>query len=139
MCKHHMEPYHLKHHIKKLQTIQNTALRIATGCTRDTNTQHLHNEIKVLPMDTYLKLYANQLKQLTQTQTHPLRDLNAYSDPPRNKKATIFHSNEYTNIIISEPDIASEECTENFKHIHTTITLQYLSSRTTKLLKNHIL
>ena len=57
--------------IKYLQTIQNTALHIATGCTQDTNTQHLHNEIKVLPMDTHLKLYATQLKQLIETQTHP--------------------------------------------------------------------
>ena len=37
---------------------------------------HLHDENKVLPMD-------NQLKQLTQTQTHPLHDLNAYLNPPR--------------------------------------------------------
>ena len=35
--------------INKLQTIQNTALRIATGCTSDTNTQHLHQETKILP------------------------------------------------------------------------------------------
>ena len=26
--------------VKKLQIIQNTALKIATGCTRDTNIQH---------------------------------------------------------------------------------------------------
>ena len=43
-------------------------------------------------MDTHLKLHATQLKQLTQTQTHPLHDLNAYSDPPRNMKTTIFHN-----------------------------------------------
>ena len=69
-----------------------TGLQIAIGCTQDTNTQHLHDETKVLPMDTHLKLHATQLKQLTQTQTHPLHDLNAYSDPPRNMKATIFHN-----------------------------------------------
>ena len=54
-----------------LQTIQNTALQIATGCTRDTNTQHLHDETKVLPIDAHLKLHATQLKQLTKIQTHP--------------------------------------------------------------------
>ena len=125
-----MEPYHIKHpNIKKLQTIQNTALQIFTGCPQDMNTQHLHDETKVLPMDTHLKLYATQLKQLTQTQTHPLHDLNAYSDLPKNMKATIFHDNEHTSTIISEPDITPEECRENAKHIHTTITSQYLSSR----------
>ena len=44
-------------------------------------------------------------------------------------KATIFHNNEHTNSIISKPDITPEECRENFKHIHTTITSQYLSFR----------
>ena len=96
---------------------------------QDTNTQHLHNKTKVLPMDTHLKLYAAQLKQLTQSQKYPLHDLNAYSDLPRNMKATIFHNNEHTNIIISKPDIRLEECRENLKHIYTTITSQYLSSR----------
>ena len=76
-------------------------------------------------MDTHLKLHDIQLKQLTQTQTHPLHNLNAYLDLPRNMKATIFHNNEHTNIIISKP----EECRENLKHIHTTITSQYRSFR----------
>ena len=44
-------------------------------------------------------------------------------------KATIFHTNEHTNIIVSKPEITSEEYKENLKHIHTTITSQYLSSR----------
>ena len=80
-------------------------------------------------MDSHIKLHATQLKQLTQTQTHPLHDLNAYLNPPRNMKTTFFHNNEHTNIIILKPDITSEECRENLKHIHTTITSQYLSSR----------
>ena len=80
-------------------------------------------------MDTHLKLHATQLKQVTQTQTHPSHDLNAYINPPRNMKATIFHNNGHTNIIISKLDITPEECRENLKHIHTTITSQYLNSR----------
>ena len=83
--------------IKKLQTIQNRALRIVTGCTRDTNTQQLHDETKVFPIDTHLKLHAPQLQQLTQTQTHPLHDLNAYLNPQRNIKATIFYNSEHTS------------------------------------------
>ena len=80
-------------------------------------------------MNTHLKLHATQLKQLTQAQTHPLHDLNAYLNPPRNMKATIFYYNEHFNIVISKPDIKPEECRENLKHIHTTTTSQYLSSR----------
>ena len=108
--------------IKKLQTIQNTALRISTDCTRDINTQHINDETKVFPMDTHLKLHATQLKQLTQTQTHLLHNLNAYLNPSRNMKSTIFDNNEHTNVIILKPDITPEECRENLKHIHTTIT-----------------
>ena len=48
---------------------------------------------------------------------------------PRNMKATTFHNNEHTNIIISKPNITPKECREDLKHIHTTITSQYLSSR----------
>ena len=107
--KHFMELYHIKHQHKKLQTIQKTALCHATACLQDRNTQHLHGKTSVLPMGTYLKLYAMQLEQLTQTETHPLLNLNAYSDPPTNMKAEIFHKNNYTNIIISEPDIKPEE------------------------------
>ena len=89
-------------------------------------------------MDTHLKFHATQLKQLTQTQTHPLHDLNAFSKPPRNMKATIFHNNEHTSIIILEPDITPGKCRENLKHIHTIITSQYLSYRkTTKSLTPH--
>ena len=136
--KHHMEPYHIKYQYQETAIHLNTALLIATCCTRDTSTQHLHDKTKVLPIDIYLKLHATQLQQLTQRQTHPLHDLNAYSDPPRNMKATIFHSNELTSIIISEPDIKPQECRENLKHIHTTITSQYLNSRkTTNLLTPH--
>ena len=78
-----MEPYHIKHLHQETANHLNTALRIAIGFTRGTNTQHLHKENKVLPIDTHLKLLATQLKQLTQTQIHPLHDFNAYSDPSR--------------------------------------------------------
>ena len=54
-------------------------------------------------MDAHLKLHATQLKQLTQTQTHPLHDLNAYLNPPRNRKATIFP------ITVSIPMACGEE------------------------------
>ena len=35
--------------INKLQVMQNAALRTATGCTQDTNIQHLHDETLKLP------------------------------------------------------------------------------------------
>ena len=87
-------------------------------------------------MDTHFKLHATRLKQMTQTQTHPLHDFNAYINLPRNMKATIFHNNEHTNIIISKPEITPEECRENLKHIHTTIPSEYLSFRKSNKVTN---
>ena len=38
----------------KLKVMQNAALRTSTGCTQDTNIQHLHDETLTLPILEYL-------------------------------------------------------------------------------------
>ena len=55
-----------------LQVMQNAALRTATGCTQDTNTQHLHDETLSLPIHEHLQLHASHYKQKTQHPSHPL-------------------------------------------------------------------
>ena len=47
-------------------------LRTATGCTQDTNIQHLHDETLTLPIHEHLQLHASQYKQKTQHPPHPL-------------------------------------------------------------------
>ena len=79
--------------MKELQTIQNTALRIATGCTANTNTQHLHQETLVLPLPTLLRLHASQLKEKNKLPYHPLHPLRTQPEPPRTMKKTIFQEN----------------------------------------------
>jgi hypothetical protein len=81
--------------LQTLQTIQNTALRIASGCTADTNTTHLHQETQTLPLKTHLILHANQLKTKSTNQHHPLHSLLNQPTPPRNKKETLFLNNTY--------------------------------------------
>ena len=49
--------------INKLQVMPNAALRNATGCTKDTNIQHLHDETLILPIHEHLQLHASQYKQ----------------------------------------------------------------------------
>ena len=49
--------------INKLQVMQNAALRPATGCTQDTNIQHLHEETLTLPIHEHLQPHASQYKQ----------------------------------------------------------------------------
>src|SRR6185436_14779040 len=82
-----------KTNMDMLQTIQNTALRIATGCTADTNIHHLHQETLVLPLTTHLKLHASQLKEKTKLTNHPLHPLRMQPKPPRDMKTTIFQEN----------------------------------------------
>ena len=49
--------------INKLHITQNTAHIIETGCTTDTNTQHLHVETHTLPIKEHLQLHASQRRQ----------------------------------------------------------------------------
>ena len=75
--------------INKLQVMQNAALRTATGCTQDTNIQHLHDETLTLPIHEHLQLHASQYKQKTQHPSHPLHKHTTYFNTPRLKK-TLF-------------------------------------------------
>jgi hypothetical protein len=116
--------------LNKLQTVQNTALRIATGCTADTNIQHLHDETQVLPLDIHLKLQASQLKQKAQLATHPLHKYTTQQQAARNMKQTIFHNNNYTtNINNASTDITEQDIQRNIKSIHTTVVANYLANR----------
>ena len=72
--------------INKLQVMQNAALRTATGCTQDTNIQHLHDETLTLPIHEHLQLHASQYKQKTQHPSHPLHKHTTYFNTPRLKK-----------------------------------------------------
>ena len=48
--------------INKLQVMQNAVLRTATGCTQDTNIQHMHDKTLKLPIHEHLQLHASQYK-----------------------------------------------------------------------------
>ena len=67
--------------INKLQVMQNAALRTATGCTQDTNIQHMHDETLTLPMHEHLQLHASQCKQKIQHPSHPLHNILQHSKP----------------------------------------------------------
>ena len=69
--------------INKLQVMQNAALRTATGCTQDTNIQHLHDETLTISIHEHLQLHASQYKQKTQHPSHPLHKHTTYFSTPR--------------------------------------------------------
>ena len=72
----------------KLQVMQNASLRTATGCTQDTNIQHLHDETLTLPIHEHLHLHAPQYKQNTTSITSPTQTHNILQHPKAKK--TLF-------------------------------------------------
>ena len=120
-----------KTNINKLQTVQNTALRIATGCTADTNTQHLHNETLVLPLKNHLQLQASQILQKSQLPSHPLHKLIQQNNQPRHIKTSIFQTNNtYTQTIPTDStNTTAETIKHNLKTTHSIVVNQYLAER----------
>ena len=116
--------------IGKLQIVQNNALRTVTGCTRDTNQQHLHEETKVLPIEKHLILHASQLRQKSQLPSHPL---NKFTKPFKSKrllKPTIFNNDDYTLNHDVQPNIVNTEIIKNnMNRIHSEIVTNYLDNR----------
>ena len=92
--------------INKLQVMQKAALRTATGCTPDTNIQHLHDQTLILHMHEHLQLHASQYKQKIQHPSYPLHKHTTYFNTPR-LKAPLFNNSRYTtNIPNSEKYIS---------------------------------
>ena len=116
----------------KLQTVQNAALRTATGCTADTNIQHLHDETEVLPIDQHCRLHTSILRHKAQNQDHPLYPLTRQTIPPRLMKPTAFNNTDFTTNL--PPDPTDDQ---NLKTIHTTIVQNYLHSRRPNKLTNN--
>lgn len=72
----------------KLQVVQNQALRIATGCLKMSNTDHLHQETKVLPLQPHATLITKQFLLYSHLPGHPGQKHLDRPPPPRDKKKT---------------------------------------------------
>src|SRR5206468_3189791 len=121
--------------LQKLQITQNNALRVITGCTSDTNIEHLHKETKTLPLPNHLKLHASQLRQKAQLPIHPLNDLTQQTNCPRKMKETIFQNwNRKTiNIDNNLNPPTPESISNNIKTIHTLAVSECLTSYTNQI------
>ena len=75
--------------IKQLQTIQNSALRIATGCVMMSSIDHLHAETSVLPVHNHLSLLCSQHLAKSLHPTHPSFNIVTSSSGPRSMKHTL--------------------------------------------------
>ena len=113
-------------HLNTLQTLQNKALKIITGCTATTPTDHLHQETKVLKVKDHLDMRGTQTLAAASTNTdHPLNYMAEHPHTPRNIKTTpktLYH----TQILSSLPPRPPQ--TSFQKHIHTQITRRSIHS-----------
>ena len=125
--------------INKLQVMQNAALRACTGCTHDTNIQHLHDETNILPIQKHLQLHASQVRQKAQYPSHPLYRYTTHNTSQRLKKPTTFNNSRYTTNIPTDPcTVTTADIKANMRDIHTTIVSQHLAARdNNKILRTH--
>ena len=115
--------------INKLQVMQNAALRTATGCTQDTNIQHLHDETLTLPIHEHLQLHASQYKRKTQHPSHPLHKHTTYFNTPRLKKHYFLTTAATQQTIPQTPTVTTTDIKTNMRHIHTSIVSRHLATR----------
>ena len=111
-------------HIDKLQTTQNTALRIATGCTRSTPIGHLHDETLVLPLRTHMDMRGTHIFSSATDPSHPLHYMQTPRQTPRYLHTT--PAKHYSDLLNSLPP--TPPLTTLRSHIHTTFTRQALLS-----------
>ena len=109
-------------HLKRAfnEPSKNKALKIITGCTATTPTDHLHQETKVLKVRDHLDMRGTQFIAAASTnQHHPLHYMAQHPPTPRHIKttpSTLYH----TEILSSLPPRPPQ--TSFQKHIHTQIT-----------------
>ena len=125
--------------INKLQVMQNAALRACTGCTHDTNIQHLHDETNILPIQKHLQLHASQIRQKAQYPSLPLYKYTTHNNSQRLMKPTTFNNSRYTTNIPTDPcTVTTADIKANMRDIHTTIVSQHLAARdNNKILRTH--
>jgi hypothetical protein len=78
-----------KSSINRLQTVQNAALRTATGCLTMASIDHLHQECEILPVAEHSSLLSAQFLASCRDPDHPCHDITQAPRPPRPMKATL--------------------------------------------------
>ena len=114
-------------HVRKLQIMENSALRIATGCTQTTPIHHLQHETQVLPLDQHLRMRGTHIYSSTADPSHPL--LHLRTAPARRPRAYPPHTTPakfYQDLHDSLPPLP--EGITLGTHIHTTFTQRAIAT-----------
>ena len=75
--------------IKKLQVLQNSALRLVLGCHKIAHEDHLHSEAKVLPVLEHLSMLSAQFLCSALRSVHPSFSVVSADSGPRDIKVTL--------------------------------------------------
>jgi len=118
-----------KTNMSKLQKIQNTALRITTGCYKGSNTQHLHDETETLPTNQHIQLHSSLYRQRAQHPSHPSYKFTTLPPSDRLLKQTTFNNKNFTTCIPTDITVEHSTISTNCSTIHSSIVQTYLSSR----------
>ena len=115
--------------IEELQRIQNSALRIATGCHLKTDIHHLHDECKMLPVKDHLNMLCCQFLASSLRPVHPsynvvrsvparrMRNQTSRDFTPKNTLYTLF-SDKILPFLVNG-DIPEHNYKQVIKSIHT--------------------
>ena len=113
----------------KLQRVQNSALRCATGHTSDTNTVHYHAETKVLPLHKHMRMISSQFRESARDPEHPQHYALAEPDPARQMKRTAFSPSYATLVHGCDNDGEMEkQIRRNQAVIHTNTVQEHMQS-----------
>ena len=72
--------------VRELQVIQNSALRVATGCHGAFAIEHLHTECRMLPVAESLQMTCSQFLAQALVPSHPYHVVVTLDWVPRNMK-----------------------------------------------------
>ena len=104
----------------KLQTIQNSALRIATGCHLMAHQDHLHQESQVLPIKDSLGLLCKQFLLSASRSDHPSHDVVSAPPGPRPIKQTLQSAfKDDISFLLTDNTCPEEDYRPGLKTLHS--------------------
>ena len=116
--------------INRLQTVENSALRIAAGCHLMSPIEHLHSESMILPIRRHIRMHTVQMQPANHLKDYPgQRLLNAATPTRRQMKATLHSRYErYISALSEDSDddifvptrsVSDDNYKSLLKQIHT--------------------
>jgi hypothetical protein len=113
-----------------LQTVQNAALRTATGCHLMSDEDHLHNETKIMKVKPHCEMLSKQFLLATRQSNHPNKNVWDRPPPPPGRKMKKTLVTEYSDYVtnISSQDLSTDAYKLKLKEIHTNSVTEAISS-----------